>query len=79
MSEPKFESRLLAVAVSVDPRARAAWKFLPERAPRGSIWRADDGTAVIVQADGRAEEIGEVPRRWSVAADPCGGRRRAAR
>lgn len=58
-------------APRVDPRALRAWTWLPEAAPPGSVWLGPCGERVRVLDDGTAEEVGEVPRRWSVAADPC--------
>ncbi len=34
-----------------------------------------DGTRLRVREDGGADEIGEVPRRWSISADPTATRR----
>jgi hypothetical protein len=64
------------VVVRIHALARHAWPWLPEAAPPGSIWIAPCGERVRVRDDGTAAEVGEVPRRWSAAADPCAiGRR----
>jgi hypothetical protein len=44
----------------------------------GVIFVLPDSTRLRVLADGSAEEIGEVPRRWSRSADPCATRRGGA-
>lgn len=59
--------------VEVDRRARRAWPFLPEYATAGSVWEHPAGGYVRVNDDGSADEVGEIPRRWSSAADPCVG------
>lgn len=56
--------------INIDRRARIAWPWLPEVANPGTIWIGPCGERVRVLDDGTAEEVGEVPRRWSLAADP---------
>ncbi len=63
--------------IALDPRALRAWPWLPEKAPTGSVWLGPGSERVRVLDDGTAEEVGEVPRRWSAAADPCAARRAA--
>lgn len=67
------EGRTGADVVSIDQRARRAWPWLPDAARPGSVWVGPCGERVRVREDGTAVEVGEVPRRWSGAADPCAG------
>lgn len=57
--------------VAIDPRARAAWPWLPDQAPLQSIWQAPGGDTVRVLAGGSIEAIGGFMPRRSIAADPC--------
>lgn len=63
-------------AVEVDPRARAAWTWLPARAPIGSIWVSQVGAAVRVLPDGTCAPV-VVFGAKSAAAEPCNTRRAA--
>lgn len=58
--------------VAVSWRARAAWGPLHDiaYATPGTVIVGLDGTTLRIREDGGAEEIGAVPRRWSVSADP---------
>ena len=63
--------RCAARRVLVDGHARRVWPWLPPVATPGGVWIGPCGERVRVLDDGTAEEIGEAPRRWSIAADPC--------
>lgn len=56
--------------VRIDPRVHGPWPFLPAEAPAGSVWLGPTGERVRIYADGSADEVGEIPRRWSASADP---------
>ncbi len=63
--------------VLIDPRAARAWPALRgiAYAAPGTVIMGLGGEVLLVREDGGAEEIGAVPPRKSVAADPCPGRR----
>lgn len=62
--------------VPIHPLARAAWPALRgvAYAQPGTVIVGFGGEVLRIREDGGAEEISAVPRRWSVAADPCAGR-----
>ena len=60
--------------VLVDPRARAAWSWLPAAAPRGSWFVGPLGERVQVLDDGRVDPAPDcLPHLRGRAADPCAG------
>ncbi len=61
--------------VALHPLALSSWPWLPSAAPPGALFVGPTGERVRVAADGSAEEVLEVPRRWSASTDPCAGRR----
>ncbi len=63
--------------VALDPRARRAWSWLPDRAEPGTIWQGPTGQHVRVNADGSAELVppSPLPHTRGRAADPSAGRR----
>lgn len=65
--------------VAIDARAARAWPALRgiAYAVPGTIIIGTTGETLRVLDDGSAEELRAVPRRWSVSADPCAGRRAA--
>jgi hypothetical protein len=63
-------------AVEVDSRARAAWPWLPLRAPVGSVWQGPDGETLRVLPDGSCAPVVAFGAK-SVASDPCAARRAA--
>lgn len=70
---------LLDRAVAIDARAARAWPALRGLAfaVPGTVIVGLGGEVIVVREDGGAEEVNAVPRRWSIAADPCPGRRTA--
>lgn len=69
----------MTAPVAIDPRAARAWSALRgiAYAVPGTVIVGLGGEVLVVRDDGGAEEIGTVPPRKSVAADPCPGRRAA--
>jgi hypothetical protein len=65
--------------VAIDSRATAAWPALRgiAYAVPGTVIVGLTGETLRVREDGGAEELGAVPLRRSVAADPCPPRRAA--
>jgi hypothetical protein len=59
--------------VAIDTRAARAWPALRgiAYAAPGTIIVGLAGEVLLIRQDGGAEEISALPRRWSVAADPC--------
>jgi len=64
--------------IALEPRLFDAYQWLRGIAyvtAPGVIFVGPDGTRLRILADGSAEEIGEVPRRRSIASDPTATRR----
>ncbi len=63
----------MTAPVAIDARAARAWPALRgiAFAAPGTIVQGLAGEVLRVREDGGAEEVNAVPRRWSVAADPC--------
>ena len=63
--------------VEIDLRARQAFPFMRGivlAVPGVIVQDEASGIRVRVLEDGSLEELGEVPRRWSISADPCATR-----
>lgn len=55
--------------------ARRAWPWLPLPTLPGAVYVGPTGETLRANADGTLDELGAVPARRSIAADPCASRR----
>jgi hypothetical protein len=66
----------LSGALAVDPRARAAWPFLPAFTRPGRVYQGPTGELVVTRIDGGADPVPAGGRpRAGIAADPVPGLR----
>jgi hypothetical protein len=62
------------VAVSIHPRALAAWPWLPPRALARSVWLGPDGERLRIREDGGCDPASPA---GGIAADPTATREKA--